>query len=68
MMVGIKLETNDDGDMAYVYLPNHPGKGVAGVIVKQISLHALIDNYQGPEVFLDFDKNDVMIGMELFLD
>ncbi|WP_411705599.1 DUF2283 domain-containing protein [Edaphovirga cremea] len=68
MMEKIKLETNDDGDMAYLYLPKHPGKGIAGVTAKQISLHTVVEGYQGPEIFLDFDKNGVMIGMELFLD
>lgn len=67
-MDDIKLETSEDGDMAYVYLPKHPGKGIAGVTVKQVPMHTLIDNYQGPEIFLYFDKNDVMIGMEFFLD
>lgn len=64
----IKLEINGDGDIAYLLLPNHPGKGSAGSVKKIIPLHEIIDNYQGPDVFLDFDENDVMIGIEVLLD
>ena len=64
----IKLEKNEDGDMAYLFLPAHPGKGAPGITTKQISLHSIIVNYQGPEIFLDFDKNGVIIGMEFILD
>lgn len=67
MMGKIKLETNEDGDMAYLYLPKHPGKGSAGVIKKQVSLHEIVKDYQGPEIFLDFDENGVIVGVELFL-
>jgi uncharacterized protein YuzE len=68
MMTNIKLEVNEDGDMAYLYLPKHPVKGTTGVVTKQIPLSSIVADYQGPEVFLDFDNNGAMIGFELFLD
>ncbi|AOR63362.1 DUF2283 domain-containing protein [Pectobacterium wasabiae] len=64
----INLEVSGDGDMAYLVLPNHPGKGKAGVAVKHIALRTIIENYQGPEIYLDFDSNGNMIGMEFLLD
>jgi len=64
----IGMEVNEDGDVAYVSLPEHPGKGSAGVVVKQIGLHSLIAEYKGPEIYLDFDKNGVLIGMEFLLE
>lgn len=64
----IKLEKYENGDIAYLFLPKHPGKGKAGVTAKQIPLYSVIANYQGPEVFLDFDKDGVMIGIEFLLD
>ncbi|MDU3160351.1 MAG: DUF2283 domain-containing protein [Hafnia alvei] len=64
----IQLQTNDDGDIAYLILPKHPGKGSAGAVAKVIPIHEIIANYQGPEVFLDFDKNGMMIGIEVLLD
>jgi len=65
---GVKLEKNDDGNMAYLFLPAHPGKGKPGIVIKQVSLHSVIPNYQGPEIFLGFDKDGVIIGMEFLLD
>lgn len=64
MKVKARLENNKDGDMAYLFMPKHPGKGIPGVTAKQISLHSIIPNYQGPEIFLDFDKSGEIIGME----
>ncbi|MDG0803655.1 DUF2283 domain-containing protein [Pectobacterium polaris] len=64
----INLELSNDGDMAYLVLPNHPGKGNAGVAVKQVALRSVIENYQGPEIYLDFDINGAIIGMEFLLD
>ncbi|MEQ6970954.1 DUF2283 domain-containing protein [Pectobacterium polaris] len=64
----INLDVSDDGDMAYLFLPSHLGKGKAGVAVKQVALQSIMDNYQGPEIHLDFDSNGNIIGMEFFLD
>ncbi|MGJ0626027.1 DUF2283 domain-containing protein [Xenorhabdus bovienii] len=63
---GMRLESNED--VAYVFLPKHPGKGVSGVTAKQIPLHSIISNYQGPEIFLDFDKSGEIIGLEFLFD
>ncbi|MBQ4769777.1 DUF2283 domain-containing protein [Pectobacterium versatile] len=64
----INLEISDDSDMAYLFLPSHPGKGKAGVTVKQVALQSIMENYQGPEIYLDFDSDGNIIGMEFFLD
>ncbi|PPE56230.1 hypothetical protein F157LOC_04159 [Pectobacterium brasiliense] len=64
----INLEVSDDGDVAYLVLPNHPGKGKLGVAVKQVALQSIIENYQGPEIYLDFDRDGNIIGMEFLLD
>lgn len=64
----VKLERSKDGDMAYLFLPKHPGKGVPRVTVKQISLHSIVNSYQGPEIILDFDKDDEIIGMEFMFN
>lgn len=64
----IKLESNKDGDMAYLFLPKHPGKSISGITAKQISLHSIISDYHGPEIILDFDKSGEIIGMEFLFD
>lgn len=62
----MKLEVSpDDPDTAYLYLPNHPGKGKPAVVNKQIRISDVIDNYKGPDLYLDFDGIDQIIGIEI---
>ena len=64
----IKLElSKDDNLTGYVYLPNHPSPDIliVGISKKQIHLHELIKNYKGADIIFDFDKNDVLIGIEI---
>lgn len=64
----LHLRVSDDGDMAYLFLPNHPGKGKSKVVERQISLQSVIENYKGPEIYLDFSSTGEVIGIEFFLD
>ena len=43
---GIKLECSADGDVAYLYLPKHPGKSIYGISAKQVLLNSLINNFK----------------------
>ena len=52
-----------DQDVAYVYLPGHPGPGVPGV-AKQVRLSSLL-KYKGPDLHLDFDADGHLIGVEV---
>ena len=61
----IKLEVSDEGDVAYVSLKDHPGNSVPGVIVKQIALRDLLMNYDGPDISLDFDGQNTLLGIEI---
>ena len=67
MTIGkIKLVTSKkDKTVGYLYLPNHPQGEVFSVSKKQISLHELMQNYKGPDIIFDFDKNDELIGIEI---
>ncbi len=57
--------SEDDDEVAYLRLPNHPGAGQPGVVASQKNLADLIDNYKGADVYLDFDKSGVLIGIEI---
>jgi uncharacterized protein YuzE len=57
--------SQDDQDVAYISLPNHPGKEISGVVVKQLRLIELCEDYKGPDVYLDFDKDRRLIGIEI---
>jgi hypothetical protein len=56
--------SHDDPDVGYLTLPDHPGQGLAGAAVKQTRLRDLID-YAGPDLYLDFDINGKLIGVEI---
>ena len=60
--------SSGDADVAYVYLPSHPGRGedaAKGVVKRQIRLFDLIGAYSGPDLFFDFDKDGTLIGLEI---
>lgn len=66
MKTKIKLKVSkDDPDVAYLKLPEHPGSGKYGIVSKQIRLLELIEEYKGPDIYLDIDKNGVLIGIEI---
>jgi hypothetical protein len=54
-----------DRNVGYISLPDHPGKGTPGAVVKQLRLAKLCVDYKGPDVYLDFDKNSRLIGIEV---
>jgi len=55
----------DDENVAYIVLPDHPGQGIQGVVAKQLRLRDLCGSYKGPDIYLDFDKNESLIGIEI---
>ncbi len=52
-----------DQDVAYLYLPGHPGRGTPGV-ARQVRLSSLM-TYKGPDLFLDFDGDGQLVGVEI---
>ena len=61
----INLEvSSDDADVAYLMLPNHPGRGVQKVTVRQVRLSDLL-KYVGPDIYLDLDEGGRLIGVEI---
>lgn len=55
----------EDGDspVGYLYLPNHPGPGT-GCVAKTLRLLNLYEYSGGPDLCLDFDENNRLIGIE----
>lgn len=56
--------SQDDPDVGYLTLPDRPGEGVVRASVKQTRLRDLVD-YIGPDLFLDFYKDERLIGIEI---
>jgi hypothetical protein len=61
--IQLRVSEGDDG-VAYLQLPDHPGT-LSGVVKKTIHLGDVVDGYLGPDIHLDFDSNDVLIGIEI---
>lgn len=55
----------DDKNVGYVYLPKHPKELVHGIVKETIPLDRLIDNYNSIPIYLDFDKDGELIGIEI---
>jgi Protein of unknown function (DUF2283) len=67
-MANGKFELNvseGEGDVAYLSLPAHPGRGRSGIVAKQIRLRDLYGAYEGPDVYFDFDKDNQLLGIEI---
>ena len=61
----IELKVSDDDDqVAYVSLPDHPGSR-PGVTAKCVQLRDLLPDHRGPDVVLDFDEAARLIGIEI---
>lgn len=58
--------SEDDGDVAYLKLPDHPGNGISGAVNKQVRLLDIIA-YVGPDIYLDFDSKGCLIGLEILI-
>lgn len=58
------LDVGEDGDVAYLRLPGHPGTA-PGVVKRSVSLRDLLGEYEGPDVQLDFGEGDTLIGIEI---
>ena len=49
----------------YLYLSKHPGRGVPGSVKRQVWLHEIVPDYKGPAVYLDFNGEDELVGIEV---
>lgn len=60
----ISQDNEDEEVVAYLTLPDHPGR-TPGVVQRHIRLRDLIGDYVGPDLFFDFDKSNALIGVEI---
>lgn len=56
-----------DAPVGYLSLPDHPGEGVPGVVIKQMRLSELCRDYKGPDIYLDFGKDNRLLGIEILV-
>ena len=60
----IEFKLGSEGDVAYISLPDHPGV-VHGVSKKLLRLRDLVGDYEGADLYFDFDKENRLIGIEI---
>ena len=56
--------SEDDNEVAYLYIKERENSEVAK-FKETISLRDLLGNYNGPDLYLDFDVNRNLIGVEI---
>lgn len=62
-----KYVVSKDGDVSYLYLPDHKGEGKP-CVKRTLRLLEIVDNYKGPDVYLDFNDEGVLVGLEFLFD
>jgi hypothetical protein len=62
----IRMKSTDP-DSAYIYLPGNPDPPQYGIVAKTLSLDDLIVDFKGPRIHLDFNKEGVLIGIEILI-
>jgi hypothetical protein len=53
-------------EVAYLRLPTHPAEGLFKAS-KTVRLHDLIGQYDGPDLYLDFDEQGTLVGIEILV-
>ncbi|ASK88562.1 DUF2283 domain-containing protein [Sphingorhabdus sp. SMR4y] len=56
---------NDDENLAFIQLPAHPKKAQPGIAKKQLKLSEHVNLGRDIEIFLDFDKDENPISIEI---
>ena len=57
--------SEDDENVGYVYLPKHPKILTLGIVRRTIGLSDIMKDYKGIPVYLDFDEEGELIGIEI---
>jgi Protein of unknown function (DUF2283) len=64
--IRVKMK-RDDSDTAYIALPGYPDQAQYGIVSKTICLDDVLDGFKGPRVHLDFNKDGLLIGIEILV-
>ncbi|WP_312923035.1 DUF2283 domain-containing protein [Empedobacter brevis] len=55
----------ENEETIYIQLKEHPKKNIFGIVEKNIDIASLIKGYKGTPVYLDFNKDGFLIGIEI---
>ena len=62
--IHLRVSEDDEEIVAYLTLPDHPGR-LSAIIKKSVRLRDLIGDYTGPDLYFDFDEDQVLLGIEI---
>lgn len=62
------LRWDEAEGVGYLRLPDHPGPGTSGCVKRSVDLAALAPALEGPQLILDLDEHDRVIGIEILRD
>lgn len=60
----VSHDDEDDEVVAYLTLPDHPG-ALKAKVKKSVRIRDVVGDYIGPDLFLEFDENNVLVGVEI---
>ena len=64
IQLNVSVDDSEDDVVAYLMLPDHPGEGVA-TVAKNVRLRDLVGDYNGPDLYFDFDASNTLVGVEI---
>jgi len=64
----VLLSWDDANGAGYLSLPDHPGPGTPGCVKRSVDFAALAPDVKGPQLILDLDKDNRVIGIEILRD
>ena len=63
-----ELRWDETEGVGYLSLPDHPGPGTPGCVKRSVDLAALAPDFKGPQLILDLDDDNRVIGIEILRD
>lgn len=61
----IRLKKSRSGNVAYLQLHAHPHSREPGIVAHSVFLHHLIEDYNGPALIMEFNKDGEAIGIQI---
>jgi len=65
-LIRVRL-VGDNAHTAYIALPGYPEEVAPHVVSRTLNLYDLVNTYSGPQVNLDFNREGVLIGIEILV-
>ena len=65
-LIRVRL-VGENSHTAYIALPGNPEDPVPGIVSRTLNLNDLVQDCSGPRVYLDFNAEGTLIGIEVLV-